>query len=113
VTENTQPGYIVALRYTEAAGGYAGITTWSVFASKSEFDTWYDEATRKDQAVVEEGITKERAVELCQRTPLRSYVRAALADARNPDTGEINSDIARMKLASVMLVVGPRLLTNR
>lgn len=104
--------YIVALRYTKAAGGYAGVVTWTPFPSKAEFDKWFEEMGNKDQEVVEEGITDARAIELSQRTPLRSYVRAAVEEATDPRTGIVDRDIANLKMQNVAIMAGRRMFDN-
>lgn len=42
-----------------------GAITWSSFQSKKDFDTWHDEKMRDWYEVVDQGVTDERAVELC------------------------------------------------
>lgn len=42
-----------------------GVITWSSFKSKAAFDEWNDEKMRSWYQVVEEGVSQERAVELC------------------------------------------------
>ena len=41
------------------------IITWSSFESKEHFDKWYDEKMQSWYEVVDQGVTPERAVELC------------------------------------------------
>ncbi len=96
-------GYNVAFRYTQAAGGYAGIVTWSSFGSKQEFDDWRKNGGGEEEEVVEEGITQERAIELTRTTPLHSYVAAAIDESTNRDTGEVNDDLVRSRLQEVVL----------
>lgn len=108
--------HIVALRYTAAANGHAGIVTWTPFPSKQEFDDWFKNIGHKEQEVVEEGITEERAIELCQTTPLRSYVRAAITESTDPDTGRVNHDMVQSRLGELTIVFESRrsqLLSNR
>ena len=42
-----------------------GVVTWSTFQDKEKFDEWYDAEMRAWYQIVEEGVTQERAVELC------------------------------------------------
>jgi len=42
-----------------------GAITWSAHKSKEYFDKWYDEKMRSWYEVVEQGVTEERAIELC------------------------------------------------
>ncbi|MBI3572108.1 hypothetical protein HY091_01065 [Candidatus Kaiserbacteria bacterium] len=83
-----QKEYIVALRYTKEAGGYAGVVTWTVSPSKAAFDAQFKDY--KDLEVVEEGISEERAIQLCKSTPPQSLLLAALQDATDRETGHIN-----------------------
>ncbi len=104
--------YLVALRYTKAAGGYAGVVTWTPFPSKADFDKWFEEIGKKEQEVVEEGITEARAIELSQLTPLRSYCRAAVQEATDPATGIVNRDIADLKMQNIAILAGRRMFDN-
>lgn len=42
-----------------------GVLTWSTFQDKNHFDGWYVESMRSQYEVVEEGVTQDRAIELC------------------------------------------------
>ena len=42
-----------------------GVFTWTSFESKEAFDSWQDDNTRKWYKIIDEGVTEERAVELC------------------------------------------------
>jgi hypothetical protein len=42
-----------------------GAITWTSFKSKEHFDKWYDAKMRDWYEVVEEGVTQQRAVDLC------------------------------------------------
>ncbi|MBU4216852.1 hypothetical protein L6270_03425 [Candidatus Parcubacteria bacterium] len=92
--------YNVAFAFTKEAGGYEGVITWTSFPSKKYFDQWYTDDIKSHQRVVEEGITPERAVYLANSTPLACREAAALQDATDQDTGEVNQDILAMKLAT-------------
>ncbi len=92
--------YNVAFVYTAEAGGYEGVRTWTSFESKEDFDAWYTPDIRSQQEVLEEGVSPERAVELCEQTPMMSYVGASMADATRAD-GSVDLDIAAMKLEVV------------
>ena len=96
--------YNVALRYTEAAGGYAGVITWVTFISKEHFQNWSaDQGEPWIHEVVEEGISEERATALARTTPFASRVKAALEDATDPKTGEVSDQILEMKIQMTML----------
>ena len=106
--------YNVALRYNENAGGYAGIVTWSSFESKAEFDSWFaaEGSEQREQEVVAEGITQEEAVALCKKTPLMSYVKAAIEDATDMTTGEVDLRLAKARMATVAIAIDPQLFEN-
>ena len=104
--------YIVVLAYNKAAGGYAGVRTWSPYSSKTEFDAWFKSIGHKDHEVVDEGVTEDRAIEICSQTRGRNYLRAALDEATDRRTGRVNPELARMRMMTVALAVGPRLLHN-
>jgi hypothetical protein len=72
--------YNVAFVGTAASGYYEGVITWSSYLSKEEFDKAYTPEMRAKQAIVEEGITDERAVELAKQTPEACIRRASLAN---------------------------------
>ena len=44
---------------------HKGVITWTSFESKEYFYKWYDEKMQSWYKVVDEGVTKERAIELC------------------------------------------------
>jgi hypothetical protein len=96
--------YIVSFRYTQAAGAYDGVITWTPFSSKEEFDKLRRNGSFKTQVVVEEGITQERAIELTRSTPVTSYRRVALFESTDPDTGKINFDLLQSRLLEFALV---------
>ncbi len=92
--------YNVAFVYTREARGYEGVITWTSFESKEDFDKWYTPEIRARERVVEEGITDERAVELCSRTPIACYAAAKLQDATMED-GSIDLFLLEMGIATV------------
>lgn len=100
--------YIVALRYTAAAGAHAGIVTWTPFGSKMEFDEWFKNGGSKEQEVVEQDITQERAIELARKTPLGSYTRAAIHESTDPATGKVNSELLRSRVQEIALALSSR-----
>lgn len=96
--------YTVAFRYTKGAGGYAGVVTWTQFLSKEDFNTGMRLKLEKlNQEVVEEGITTERATELCRETPVAAMIRAAIEEATIPGTNLVNKDILELQLTQVLL----------
>lgn len=89
--------YNVALRYTEKAGGYAGVIFWSSYPSKEALHEFIDSQDKLE--IVEEGVSQERAVALTRQTPPQSYVNAALEASRNPETGEIYPDLLEHEMS--------------
>jgi len=41
------------------------VITWTIFESKDAFDRWYNEEMKASYQVVDEGVSEERAKELC------------------------------------------------
>lgn len=76
--------YIVVFR--NISGSTAdGAITWTGYQSKEDFDQWYDEKMQSWYEVVEEGVTRKRALELCSSPKavaaiINSQVKRALAD---------------------------------
>jgi len=99
--ERAMDGYIVALRYTAAAGGYAGVVIWRRFQSKEIFDAWFNGGGNEEQEVVEEGICPERAIKLCEQTPLHSFITAAVQESTDPVTGRMNHRLVEDRLRQV------------
>ena len=98
--------YNVVFRYNSRAAGYEGVITWSTYPSNEVFDAQYRCSFVGDKCIeeiVEEGVTPERAIELCQSTPLVSRLRASLQEATNPNTNEVDDEILRMNLIQVFL----------
>ncbi len=88
--------YLVAFKRTEATGGYRGIITWTGWPSKAEFDAWRGSPDGKEalkmEEVLEEGITKERALELVRSVPIECRITAAMEEATDPETGKLNRE---------------------
>jgi len=96
------PDYNVVLVHKKTAGGYAGVRTWSSYPSKVEFERWYVKSGRQEYDIVAQNVTEAEALRLCERTPLRNLVRAAVEDATDPE-GIVHPEIARMKMMTVMV----------
>ncbi|MEK7628278.1 MAG: hypothetical protein AAB421_02575 [Patescibacteria group bacterium] len=90
------------MRYKKAAGGYAGVVTWTPFASKADFDIWFAKGGH-DQEVVEEGISTERAIRLALDTPLEYSIAAAREKATDPKTGAFDEAVFRFEMQNVTL----------
>lgn len=103
--------YNVAFRGTSKENGYAGVVTWTPFASKAAFDEYWRSADQTIQEIVEEGITDNRAAELVRTTPLQSYINAAIMSSRDPITGDFDLTYMNNKLESVRYLEQVRTLT--
>lgn len=57
-------GYNVVFKNI-SPGTHTGVFTWSSFKDKKEFDKWNNEKMKSWYQVVAEGVTSDRAVELC------------------------------------------------
>lgn len=102
VSEPGEPGYHVVFVYTAACGGYEGVRTSSSWPDKLSFDAWYTDDIKKRERIVEEGVTRERALELISETPLACSVAAARQAATRSD-GTIDPIALEMHLANVIL----------
>jgi hypothetical protein len=61
--------YYVAIRYLPHVKHYGGSIYWTDFESKQALDKWLTPEMRELAEVVEEGISKERCIELFNSTP--------------------------------------------
>jgi hypothetical protein len=98
VPSKSEPDHIVVLQYTEKAGGYCGVITWTAFDSKQHFETWKQENPNAldDQKVIAEGVTQAEAIRMCRSTTIESRVRALMDEATDPDTGIVDEDLLEM-----------------
>jgi len=104
-TVNKPSEYFVALRYTAAAGAYKGAITWTNWRTKENFDQWFSgQPEPKQQIVVGEGITAERAVELVKTTPFDVYVAVAVEKSTDRDTGKILLRVAWMEILQLAMI---------
>ncbi|OHA57881.1 MAG: hypothetical protein A2114_02080 [Candidatus Vogelbacteria bacterium GWA1_51_14] len=99
--------YNVAFVYTEEAGAYQGVVTWTSFGSKEEFDEWYDDEIKKEKRVVEEGVSDKRCIELSLQTPFSSRLAVMIEESIIPDTQEIDPQLLAMNLALQLVVPKP------
>src|SRR5581483_3475066 len=91
----------VAFAYTEKAGGYEGVITWTSFPSEEKFNEWYTDARKEKQRVVEKGVSQERCIELVRQTPRACRIAAALEESRRAD-GTADPAILSMELGNVL-----------
>lgn len=56
--------YHVVFRNTSGSTSH-GVITWSSFNSEADFEQWHTGKMKQWYAVVERGVTEERAIELC------------------------------------------------
>lgn len=94
--------YNVAFVYTAEAGGYEGVVTWTTFDSKEHFDEWFSNHQKITQRVVEEGISKERAIELVRQTPAACRIAAAMENGKNKDPFIQEMEIRNVELAILL-----------
>jgi len=90
--------------YTKQAGGYEGVVIWSSYESQAAFEkaeAELPEEVRSKRRVLEQGISKERAIELVHQTPAACRIAAAMQDSRGAD-GIINPDLLQMELGKAM-----------
>ncbi len=75
--------YNVVLEYRAATGGFEGVRTWTSFLSKKEFEQWLDDSVLEKQKVLAEGVTREKAIEICDKTPIECRYAAAAQEVEN------------------------------
>lgn len=92
--------YYVVFRKTAAQGNHQGVMTIIPFRNKAKFKEWYTSEVRRNEEVVAEGVTKERAHELADQTPVKCLVLSSFESARQ-ENGEIDFDILKMNLANL------------
>ena len=97
------PRYNVAFEYTEAAGGYKGVRTWTSYKDKEDFHKHYNDKMRALQRVIAEGISDEEAIKITSEIPLRCYAAAAVQEATMPD-GSLNEEILDMEARNLAIV---------
>lgn len=106
IMQTNTPGskdYNVVFAYTSACGGYEGVRTWTSFRNKAHFEEWYTEGIRKKQNIFAEGVTAEKAVEICGQTPFAYRLFAAIDEATDPKTGEIEPLVFNMEMTKIIL----------
>src|SRR6266566_901109 len=96
--------YNVALVYTREAKGYEGVITYTSFESKEDFDQYYTNDLKKKQRVLEEGISKERCIELVHQTPTACRIAAAIEDSIL-STGELDEELLQGNLTNVQYIL--------
>jgi hypothetical protein len=90
-------GYNVVLRNTKNTGFDEGLVRWQSFESKEAFEKWYTPEIKERQAVVEEGVSEERAIELASQTPFACRIASAVKEATN-SSGKINEKRLKVNL---------------
>lgn len=93
-------GINVVFEYTEAAGGYAGVRTWTNFASQAELDKFLAEVGETKKRVLHTGVTQEQAVMLTKQTPTLSYIGSALEEAVDQN-GVFHPEVFQMKMLTL------------
>lgn len=103
-------GYFVVFEYTQKAGGYCGVRTYTSYSSKEEFDRErlkMPNLLSGEMIVLDEGVSEKRREELIRKTPLASYVGAALEEATMPD-GSLDPDLLELHLINAKVVIANR-----
>lgn len=75
--------YNVVFEYTKATGGFEGVRTWTTFSSQEEFNQWLDDSVLEKQKVLAKGVTQEKAIEICDQTPMTCRYAAAAQEVEN------------------------------
>lgn len=102
--------YLVVFEYTEKAGGYKGVRTFTPYKSKEDFDRErlsIPNLLSGEEIVLKEGISQKEVDDLIEGTPLKAYVAAAFEEAHMP-TGEIHPEILEMHLMNTAVIAAKR-----
>ncbi|MCX6779001.1 MAG: hypothetical protein NTU97_02105 [Candidatus Magasanikbacteria bacterium] len=73
--------YAVVYEYTEAAGGYNGVRTWTAFRDMNDFEKWLkqpDNHVLDNQKVIAQGVTEQQAIDIISGTPVEAYAAASI-----------------------------------
>jgi len=96
--------YNVVFEYNANAGAYARVRTFSGWPTKEDFDKayadWPDEVKDK-QMILVEGVTAERATELCGQTPIEAYFAVAIKESTDEE-GTIDPFLLNLELAKLL-----------
>ncbi len=52
----------------------SGAVTWTTFESEEKFISWYDERNKGLYEIVDQGVSRERAIELCSTPEANSVL---------------------------------------
>ncbi len=96
--------YNVIFEYSKKTGAYFGNRFWTHFKSKQEFNTWYTEEFRQKQIIIEEGVTKERCLQLVRETPIVCRISAIIQESCDFKTGRLDFEILRINILSLYLL---------
>ncbi len=76
-----------------------GAVTWTSFVSKADFETWYDKTMRSQVEVVEQGVTENRAMEVCHSLN-KGKAALALYEKNEKDTF-VDQQLLAMAVADI------------
>lgn len=99
--------YAVVFEYTAAAGGYAGVRTWTAFKSQADFEKWLKQPDNKvleKERVIAQGVTDEEAIRITEGTPVECYAAACIEEATGR-SGHINEMLLEAQLSGAAMAV--------
>ncbi|OGH85481.1 MAG: hypothetical protein A2294_03040 [Candidatus Magasanikbacteria bacterium RIFOXYB2_FULL_38_10] len=110
--------YAVVFEYTAAAGGYAGVRTWTAFKDKADFEQWLHKTDNKvlqNQKIVARGVSDDQAIRLVEETPIESYAAACVEESIR--SGHVSKFLLEMHLSSTAMAIAhsgrdPLILVN-
>ncbi len=88
--------------------------TQTHFKSKEDFESFWAKSGGKTQdrskligeeKVVAEGVTDREALAMIRKTPIRSYISAAMEEATGPD-GVVDQDVLDMQIQNMAIGLG-------
>jgi len=79
-------------------GPYNGMLRKAPFGNKEQFEKWKKTPQAEFETVVEEGVSEQRADELCRQTPLSTMLRISFHVSTDPKTGVVDEELLHNQL---------------
>lgn len=96
--------YQVVFEYT--SGKLIGGRYRSEFASQDDFDQWWNSESHDGIKIVAQGVTDSEAISLCTKALAKVALNYIEARSTDPETGEIDPDIAALEAMNVAMAIG-------
>ena len=73
-----------------------GAITWTAFESKEHFEKWYSSKLQTWYEVVEQGVSEERAIELCSSNEAKEDIYASILRERRQLVDQLVEEIDQL-----------------